>query len=64
MRRFVRIILPVAAAAMMALAGSSTAFAGSSVPPTSLDRGTTVQVLKSSQTTVSEGGIVDPQSRK
>ena len=64
MRRFVRIILPVAAAAMMALAGSSTAFAGSSVPPTSLERATSVQVLKTSQTTVTEGGVVDPQSRK
>ena len=64
MRRFVRIVLPVAAAAMMALACSSTAFARSSVPPTSLDREPVVQVLQTSQTTVTEGGIVDPQSRK
>jgi hypothetical protein len=64
MRRSLRIVLPVAAAAMIVLAGSSTAFAGSSVPPTSLDRGTTVQVLKTSQTTVTEGGFVDGQSKK
>jgi hypothetical protein len=62
MRRHLRVILPVAAAAMMVLAGGSSALAASSAP--SLDRSTAVPVLKTSQATVTEGGIVDPSSRK